>query len=328
MNLNHSFLIEPARRLERILHHWFGQGAIVPVMMVALPPRARHAMSVSTMLAASIALTVGFVKSEAALAVGPAAAQSSASGKTEAGDAAVGPWTRNLPKQGEVTLLGIRAIADGSEQWWRPDGLLLSRPADIDTENSLKPNADQIAREFVVRIPRSADGSLPIWRIAPSDGWMPAKNSDDPKTGDSKTELTALQAVLKKDTKRVTLLVGIPTTAKWKTRAASDGDGSTAVSLPDGAVLFAPRTQNKGDTHMVVSFNLSDPDLRLVAVDHEGREHEAENALRSGVDKISQICADFPLLPQQIKEFRLQTRPIEWVEFKDVEVNPSPAPGK
>ena len=51
--------------------------------------------------------------------------------------------------------------------------------------------------------------------------------------------------------------------------------------------------------------------VRLVAVDRDGEEHPADVRSGGGVKDFRQFVVEFDLPPEQIKEFRLQTRPYE-----------------
>jgi hypothetical protein len=78
-----------------------------------------------------------------------------------------------------------------------------------------------------------------------------------------------------------------------------------------------PIATKKG-TALAVTHNLHDVSVRPVAVDRDGAECPSEIRSSPGVKDFVQITAEFPLPPEQIKEFRVQTRPYELVEIPGV----------
>ena len=76
-----------------------------------------------------------------------------------------------------------------------------------------------------------------------------------------------------------------------------------------------------------VAHNFFGQDRRLVAVDRDGRPHPAASySAGSDGDKrwvIDLIDAEFPLPPDQIREYQVQFRPIEEAEIKDIALNPA-----
>ena len=75
-------------------------------------------------------------------------------------------------------------------------------------------------------------------------------------------------------------------------------------------IFGAPIATKKGTTRSV-THNLHDVAVRLVAVDGDGEERPSEVRSGSGVKDFVQITVEFPLPPEQIREFRVQTRPYE-----------------
>jgi hypothetical protein len=53
----------------------------------------------------------------------------------------------------------------------------------------------------------------------------------------------------------------------------------------------------------------------LIAIDRDGKERPGEIRSTSGVKNFQQIAIEFDRPPDQIKEFRLQTRSYETVEI-------------
>ena len=87
-------------------------------------------------------------------------------------------------------------------------------------------------------------------------------------------------------------------------------------------IFGEPIATKKGTTALPVTHNIRDASIRLVAVDREGKEHPAEIRSNSGVWDYHQLVGEFGLTPEQIKEFRVQTRPYERVELQGVSLKP------
>ena len=81
-------------------------------------------------------------------------------------------------------------------------------------------------------------------------------------------------------------------------------------------------------TAIAVAHNYLGMDRRLVAVDHDGKAHPSYYSTGSSGDKsivVDQIDAEFPLPPEQIKEFQVQFRPFQEAQIKNIALNPRSA---
>ena len=76
----------------------------------------------------------------------------------------------------------------------------------------------------------------------------------------------------------------------------------------------------------VVTHNIQDQDARLIAVDREGKERLSVRRSGNGAGGFSQMVREFDIRPDQVKEFRLQTRPFEEIAIKDVALKPREGP--
>ena len=75
--------------------------------------------------------------------------------------------------------------------------------------------------------------------------------------------------------------------------------------------------------HIACTRNFFNGPMRIVAVDAKGREHVPSQTHDPFVADLTQLTATFQNLPlKQIKYFRLQTRPYQWVEFRNVPLQP------
>jgi hypothetical protein len=105
--------------------------------------------------------------------------------------------------------------------------------------------------------------------------------------------------------------------AGWTT-VQTWGKSSGALGSVNGSYIFGAPIATARGTTLSVTHNLRDVSLRLVAVDHDGKERPSELRSGAGVHDFVQITVEFPLPPEEIKDFRVQTRPYEVVEIPGI----------
>lgn len=91
------------------------------------------------------------------------------------------------------------------------------------------------------------------------------------------------------------------------------GKNPGGVGGIDASYIFGDAVATKKGTTLSVTHNIQGKSVRLVAVDGDGEEFSGEIRSTSGVKDFEQIVVEFDQPPEQIKEFRLQTRPYEEV---------------
>ena len=69
---------------------------------------------------------------------------------------------------------------------------------------------------------------------------------------------------------------------------------------------------------MTVTHTLRDVSVRLIAVDLNGKEWQSHAQSSLSVNELSQIEVDFPLPLDRIKEFHVETLPLQLVEIPGV----------
>jgi len=95
-------------------------------------------------------------------------------------------------------------------------------------------------------------------------------------------------------------------------------------TAPLSSITFRPNRQT-GQTSFHVwppPAGLDGDDLRVVAVDGQGREVLPADIGDNSIGALDQITAHFALPPSQIKEVYVETRPFCYVEFKNVALRP------
>ena len=125
----------------------------------------------------------------------------------------------------------------------------------------------------------------------------------------------------KKDKSTATLKVSA-TDGPWDTRGKSEGN-PTGMSNGKIEVIFSEATELRGFASVSVTDRELDRAYRVIAIDKQNRTHESIGTHSVGTEnmRVSQVI--FPdLALKDAKEFQFQTRPYEWVIFKDVPLRP------
>jgi hypothetical protein len=105
----------------------------------------------------------------------------------------------------------------------------------------------------------------------------------------------------------------------WQTVQTTDGRNSFALSSRDGpSFIFGKAISDGKRTALVVTHDILEGDVRLIAVGRDGKEHEPTDFSGGGVKGFRQLEAEFDLPRDEIREFRVQTRPYERIEITDV----------
>jgi beta-lactamase regulating signal transducer with metallopeptidase domain len=281
--------------------------------------RSRRGLTRSLVLA-GLVLTLGIAVPLATLhAQGPDA--KSPEGGKEAKTAA-SEFVAALPSGGTVELLGVSYNPSKGKPWWKPDGTALS-PGFVTSGSSVFPRPECQAREFVVRVEGLPQGSYALkWKLEPpgsSAGGQGGVMRDD---GKSAADLNMIAAETPLSAKSVTVKIGVATGA-WQDAEQSPPGESQVTSGQEFSASFGKGYELRGKaTVMTVSHNIKDQDVRLVAVDLQDKEHVCNGMESGSLDAFSQVTATFDLPLDQVKIFRLQKRPYNWIEFHDVALEP------
>jgi hypothetical protein len=105
----------------------------------------------------------------------------------------------------------------------------------------------------------------------------------------------------------------------WQQVASQKADFSGVISGKN--IIWHGPLEQKGQTVLNVVHNLLNTDTRVIAVAADGKEHTGggTSATQGGMKSVQ---AKFSLPLSKIKEFRLQSRPYEEVNFKNVSLRP------
>ncbi len=222
-------------------------------------------------------------------------------------------WVRSLPNGAIIEVVGISTFPSGPDTWWRPDGTPLHQ-APCDPSEPRISGENAVRMLVVVRLARIPDGADHTWSITESQGaaWGPATRNGQPLPG-----LTEMTALLPADAADCTVLFKVAA-GPWKTeRTWGKNQGAVGRSVGPSYIFSRAIATEKG-TLIAVTHNVQDKPVRIVAVDLDGNELPAEIRSGSGVMNFQQLVVEFGQPPDQIKEFRLQTRPYEEVQIRRI----------
>jgi len=229
-------------------------------------------------------------------------------------------WMKTLSSGATFEVIGISPHPSGPNTWWRPDGTLLPVAPCDPSRNNIGVGGDVVLRAIVVRMMHLPPGAEPKWRMKEANGGSdgPAESAGKPVPGLSEV-IAAFPRTLKVGTVRFEVASG-----DWIT-AQTWGRSSGAVGSVNGSYIFSAPIASKKGTTWSVTHDLHDVSVRLVAVDGKGEELLPVSRSGAGVKDFTQITVEFPLTPEQIKEFRVKTRPYEVVELPGIALGPANA---
>jgi RNA polymerase sigma factor (sigma-70 family) len=222
-------------------------------------------------------------------------------------------WVRSLPCGASIEVMGVSSFPSRPDTWWRPDGTPL-RPAPCDPNQPGISSSHGVPRLIVARLARIPDGADYQWSIAEAAG-----SSIQPATrgGKSLPGLSELMAMLPADA--VTCTVRFQVAAgPWKTIEAWGKESGAIGSRSGPSYIFSGAIATKEGTVFSVTHDIQDKPVRIVAVSADGKEVPGEVRSVSGVRDFLQLVVQFNQPPEQIRKFRLQTRPYEGVEIPGI----------
>jgi hypothetical protein len=217
-----------------------------------------------------------------------------------------------------VELLGVTRVPVRDQPSWKPDGSFLEPMFDrVDYEPSDDPNSDKFEYYALpVRLENTPVDKLGLikWRFDDAKGHPGSANA-----------YLGRERLYEKG-----VIVG---TVKFATIAAGrhwgvyqNGGDSIIIGNPQigggpGGVFGEPGVHT--GVHIGVTYNITDRQFRVVAVDKEGKIHLSRWTGSGGTDNLRFTTGSFPNLERdQLEEYRFEVRPYEWVKFKDVSLRP------
>ena len=230
-----------------------------------------------------------------------------------------------------VELVGLAYVPVKDQPWWKSDCSPLKETlfdwAGDPSEDHDWERFDYYAVAILLKGKSYGAVGQIKWHFSDANGYV---ITPDVYTGRKPIDYERVGMVrFPKDVEVTTLQLGI-VSGEWQTLFAGrhygfyeKGGDSVYVSTPEiggGPGLVGPSEEG---IHIGVTYNITDRDFRVVAVDKEGKVYVSSRSGSGGGKNIRRTTASFPdLTPQQLQEYRFQVRLYEWVEFKDISLRP------
>ncbi len=234
-------------------------------------------------------------------------------------------WRQVLPNGVSVELLGVSENPSQGKPWWRPDGSPLKEMPYSSINATVNPNQKEVGREVAVRLtglPKEQPDA--VWAFMPER--TAAGGGAVNERGAYHEDLRAIAVLLPSSDRFFSVKYGVAA-GPWQTVTQGGVRGSSSTSNELAAVNFGPAYEADGAVMITVSHNVTGKAVRLVAVDRSDQEITAGNCTGGSAGEVHQLTCSFSHMRlEDVKEFRLQTRPYEWAEFKNVLVNPVKQP--
>ncbi len=220
-----------------------------------------------------------------------------------------------------VELAGVCKYPVTNEPWWHPDGTLLN---DRGFETPQVPEGKDYTRTFAIKLTGRPLRDVHLaWELSShQSGFYPVYDDRQSRTLRS---AQAIVARLDEDIESAELKIGIAA-GNWRFAAGgalADRGASTNDSMVDKEVIWPEPTWTNGSVRVQAAHLLGrDYDCRIVAHGRDGRVHEPQTCTNTGGTDMRLCQAEFDLAKDQVKQFELQARPYEWVEFKGIRLMP------
>jgi hypothetical protein len=227
---------------------------------------------------------------------------------------------RTLSSGATIEVVGISPHPSGPKTWWRPDGTPLPQPPCDPFRANIGAGGDIVVRAVVVRVQHLPPGATDRWWVNEANGGSNGQAESGGKPVFGLGELvSSFPRTLKICTVRFEVASGT-----WMT-VQTWGKSNGAVGDLHGSYIFSTPIATKTGTTLSVVHDLGDVAVRVVAVDRDGKEHSSRFQSGAGVKDFVQITVEFPLTLDEIREFRVQTRPYEVVELPGIALGPANA---
>jgi tRNA A-37 threonylcarbamoyl transferase component Bud32 len=238
------------------------------------------------------------------------------------------PFVARL-KQGEVELVAVGWQPRSNTICWLPNGTLSSEPFPAGNAGFFGGPSDRDMKQMAFRIRNeSSNGvSLPVCRVNKESGVLAASSATRMSSPDA-FHYQILVCPPKAMTVNISLGVA---NGPWETAIplALGGGLSQVTATGDWNAAYNAVVGTNGDVAVNVNYSCSkseDWETRMVRVDEDGKT----TAIPESADRSSLLPTGGILLVSsnefaRIKEFQLQRRKYQWVEFRNVSLQPGHA---
>lgn len=222
-----------------------------------------------------------------------------------------------LPNGVTVELVGTCQYTNDGVSCYRPDGNPLGRKLKI-TKWNQTPKAGDVG--IMLKVSGPEDISFSYHKILGAKGWEGSCQVID----ENGKELEQYQAALTRfDANQIDTTAEFGVAAgEWETIAKHHG---TSMGINNN-ISFTKATQTEKDVQIYTTDTLGRyVTQRIVAIDNNGKLHPWKGRTGSvSNSQIRQSTGTFPSLRlEQIKEFQFQTRPYQWIKFKNISLKPN-----
>ena len=225
-----------------------------------------------------------------------------------------------------IELLGLTYIPVKGQPWWRPDGSPVDEPPfdRVDSDPSVDPNWEQFSYYAVAMRLKGKAADKPgqvQWRFRRADGHARTTYYDK--------AVLAGWVRFPKYVKTTALRLGIAG-GQWETLIAfkdygSYSKGKDSIVVSEAYGHFGPLGSGLGEKglYIRVVYNVTDRDVRIIAVDKNGKVHLSSSGGSGGTSELRRTIANFcDLTEVNLQEYRFEVREYEWVEFRNIALQP------
>ncbi len=229
-----------------------------------------------------------------------------------------GPMMVSLPAGVHVEIIGVAEHGVKDKSWWAPDGTPIAAPYQKFRSSAI-PSAGNIAREIAIQWHMPAgSGTTAGWSVTPSMAYAGGRPED--ANGKPLPKIEAAGVVMPGSQETCTLTFEIAA-GEWETMNETDGTYFGSQGVRKHGYSFAPAYESKGSVMITISHNVLEKDVRVIAVDSQGKLLADGGSMGGGAADFRQTTGRFPNLKlKDIHAYRLQARPYQRVEVRDISV--------
>ena len=229
------------------------------------------------------------------------------------------PLRVNLPGGLVAEVIGVGHHPSKGQPWWAPDGTPMVAP--YERIDATAPAGDgEVSREIALSWIDKPQGVTV--RLASNTGsWYGGCRAID-ASGNELPDVKVAAGTFLKTQKTCNLSFRIAA-GPWETLTENSGRDWVTYGDRGHGYAVSPAIEVNGGTRLTIAHDVVDRDVRIVAVDHQGREITTEDRGGGDVKGFSQLTVIFYKLPlKDIKAFRLQALAWQKAEVTGIALNP------
>lgn len=219
----------------------------------------------------------------------------------------------------KVEVLAIGTHDEEPQRWWNAEGKILAAvPFKWKDANNVS-SSEKVWRRIVFNISDLPDDAEVVWNVL--GGGSSGDATVTPMDPVKNQAYFARYLGLREKSETLGLRVGIAS-GPWVTSVK--GTGLQANGILGTGIIFSGAFAKEDGCVVVVSHNLSDVNVRVIAIDKTGKQHVSQSMHQvSASGGLNQMHWSFQeLKPEDVDHFEFQTRIYEWTEIDDLPVEP------